>query len=43
MPVGHSCGVMYDARRKLLWGVDTNSTVYVLRLDLKAVEATELK
>jgi hypothetical protein len=24
---------MHDARRKLIWGVDTNSQVFVLRLE----------
>jgi len=33
MPHGHSCGIMHDPRRRLLWGTDTNSQVYVLRLD----------
>ncbi|HOX07286.1 MAG TPA: kelch repeat-containing protein [Planctomycetota bacterium] len=43
VPLGHSCGVMYDVRRKLVWGVDTNSNVFVLRLDAKAADAAELK
>ncbi|HEX3313762.1 MAG TPA: kelch repeat-containing protein, partial [Gemmataceae bacterium] len=31
---GHSCGLMFDARRKLLWGCDTHSCrVYALRFD----------
>lgn len=28
-----SLGLMYDAERRLFWAVDTNSRVYVLRLD----------
>jgi hypothetical protein len=28
-----SLGLMYDAKRKLFWAVDTNSQVFVLRLD----------
>jgi hypothetical protein len=28
-----SLGLMYDAKRKLLWAVDTRSEVFVLRLD----------
>jgi hypothetical protein len=28
-----SLGLMHDAKRKLFWAVDTNSQVYVLRLD----------
>ena len=31
-PHGRSCGVMYDPKRKLIWGTDTDSQVYVLRL-----------
>jgi hypothetical protein len=42
VPTGHSCGVMYDARRKLIWGVDTNSNVYVLRLELKTADPQEI-
>lgn len=33
-PHSRSDGLMFDGRRKLLWGTDTNSQVYVLRLDL---------
>ena len=36
MPHGHSCGVVRDPRRGLLWGTDTDSQVYVLRLDAAA-------
>lgn len=32
-PHRRSDGLMYDARRNLIWGTDTNSQVYVLRLD----------
>lgn len=32
-PHGRSGGVMYDPKRKLIWGTDTNSQVYVLRLN----------
>jgi hypothetical protein len=32
-PTGRSAGVMFDPRRQLIWGTDTNSQVYVLRLD----------
>src|SRR5262249_55533670 len=28
-----SLGLMYDAKRKLFWAVDTNSNVFALRLD----------
>ncbi|PCJ58866.1 MAG: hypothetical protein COA79_12420 [Planctomycetota bacterium] len=33
-PHGHSGGIMYDTKRNLYWGTDTNSQVYILRLDL---------
>ncbi|MDP6526460.1 MAG: hypothetical protein QGI24_05435, partial [Kiritimatiellia bacterium] len=32
-PHGRSCGIMYDPKRKLIWGTDTDSQVYVLRLE----------
>jgi hypothetical protein len=32
-PHGRSCGLVYDEKRKLFWGTDTNSQVYVLRLE----------
>jgi hypothetical protein len=32
-PHGRSGGVMFDPQRRLIWGTDTNSQVYVLRLD----------
>jgi hypothetical protein len=37
-----SLGLMYDARRKLFWAVDTNSEVYVLRLEPAAAEMRDL-
>jgi hypothetical protein len=33
-----SLGMMYDAKRKVFWAVDTNSQVYVLQLDLKSAD-----
>ncbi len=33
-----SLGLMYDAKRKLFWAVDTNSKVFVLRLDAKTAD-----
>jgi hypothetical protein len=33
-----SLGMMYDAKRRLFWAVDTNSNVYVLRLDAAAAD-----
>ncbi|NQU25729.1 MAG: hypothetical protein HQ567_30950, partial [Candidatus Nealsonbacteria bacterium] len=35
-PHGRSCGIMFDPKRKLIWGTDTNSQVYVLRLAAEA-------
>jgi hypothetical protein len=34
-PHGRSCGIMFDPQRKLIWGTDASSQVYVLRLDVK--------
>jgi hypothetical protein len=42
-PHGHSAGVMYDPKRKLIWGTDTNSQVYVLKLDAKKADIKELQ
>lgn len=36
-PHARSDGLMFDAKRKLIWGTDTNSQVYVLRLDAKTL------
>lgn len=33
-PHGRSCGIMFDPKRRLIWGTDTNSQVYVLRLEV---------
>ncbi len=33
-----SLGLMYDAKRKLFWAVDTNSNIFVLRLDPKSAD-----
>jgi hypothetical protein len=33
-----SLGMMYDAKRKLYWAVDTNSNVFVLRLDVATAD-----
>ena len=33
-----SLGMMYDAKRRLFWAVDTNSNVYVLRLDVATAD-----
>ena len=42
-PHSRSDGLMFDAKRKLIWGTDTNSQVYVLRLDLKSLKIRDLK
>jgi len=34
---------MYDARRKVFWAVDTNSKVFVLRLDPKSADLQLMK
>lgn len=39
-PQGRSCGIMYDAKRKLIWGTDTDSQVYVLRLERDTVNGS---
>jgi hypothetical protein len=38
-----SLGLMYDAKRELFWAVDTNSNVFVLRLDPKTADARPLE
>jgi hypothetical protein len=41
---GHSCGLMFDARRKLIWGCDThNCLVYALRFDLKTADVRAIE
>jgi hypothetical protein len=37
-----SLGLMYDTKRKLFWAVDTNSQVFVLRLDVKNADVKPL-
>lgn len=37
-----SQGCVYDAKRGLIWATDTNSQVYVLRLDAKAAKGATL-
>ena len=37
-----SLGLMYDVKRKLFWAVDTNSQVYVLRLEMKSANVKTL-
>ncbi|MBN1421459.1 MAG: hypothetical protein JXP34_21980 [Planctomycetes bacterium] len=43
VPMGHSCGIVYDAKRGLVWGVDAASDVYVLRLDAGAADMQEIR
>ena len=41
---GHSCGLMFDARRKLIWGCDTHSCrMYVMRFDPKSAEVLPIE
>jgi hypothetical protein len=37
-----SLGMMFDAKRRLYWAVDTNSNVYVLRLDVASADLRPL-
>jgi hypothetical protein len=38
-----SLGMMYDAKRKLFWAVDTKSHVFVLRVDAKSADVQPLQ
>lgn len=38
-----SLGLVYDAKRKRFWAVDTNSQVYTLKLDLNAADVQPLR
>ncbi|NQT40468.1 MAG: hypothetical protein HQ581_23440, partial [Planctomycetes bacterium] len=42
-PHGRSDGLMFDPRRELIWGVDTNGQIYVLRLDPKSANLQPLE
>ncbi|MDA0589977.1 MAG: kelch repeat-containing protein [Planctomycetota bacterium] len=42
-PHVRSDGLMFDAGRKLIWGTDTNSQVYVLRLDVAQLKRQPLQ
>ena len=42
-PHDRSCGIAYDPKRKLIWGTDTNSQIYVLRLDASAANIKPLE
>jgi hypothetical protein len=36
---GHSCGLLFDAKRSIIWGIDTHDCrVYALRLELKGAD-----
>ena len=36
---GHSCGLLFDAKRKIIWGIDTHDCrVYALHLELKGAD-----
>ncbi len=42
-PHGRSDALMHDARRNLIWGVDTKGQVYVLRLERKTANVRPLE
>lgn len=42
-PHGRSDGILWDAKRRLLWGTDTNSQVFVLRPDITAADVMPLE
>jgi hypothetical protein len=37
-----SLGMMFDEKRKLFWAVDTNSNIFVLRLDVASADLKPL-
>ncbi len=41
-PHGRSCGILFDPERHLIWGTDTNSQIYVLRLDMAKADLRPL-
>ncbi|MBE3135324.1 MAG: hypothetical protein IMZ55_17800, partial [Acidobacteria bacterium] len=42
--VRHSCGLVWDARRGIIWGVDTNRvSVYALRFDAARADVVPLE
>ena len=41
-PHGRSCGIVFDLKRGLIWGTDTDSQIYVLRLERPRELKTEL-
>jgi hypothetical protein len=42
-PHGRSCGIMFDPKRKLIWGTDTDGEVYVLRLERETAGMRDLE
>ena len=41
---GHSCGLLFDAKRKIIWGIDTHDCrVYALRLDLPTADLKSIE
>lgn len=41
---GHSCGLLFDAKRKLIWGIDTHDCrVYALKLQMDAADKKPLE
>ena len=42
-PRYYDSGMVFDPKRKLIWGVDARCNVYVLKLEAKTADAAELK
>lgn len=41
---GHSCGLLFDAKRKLIWGIDTHDCrVYALKLEMDGADKKPLE
>lgn len=41
---GHSCGLLFDGKRKIIWGIDTHDCrVYGLHLDLPTADLKSIK
>lgn len=42
-PHGRSCAIVFDPKRRLIWGTDADSQIYVLRLDVGAANIRPLE
>lgn len=41
---GHSCGLQFDAKRKIIWGIDTHDCrVYALRINLPTADVKSIE